>query len=167
MVDRLRLIIAKSMDGRWKKLLRLSCTVCPYITFPGRISYLAANVILIGEFLVRRGAKRAARSVMLDAIAAWSAISAAGKAAQLSEKHEWLLKTAISSRSVDVGCQTVDSLEINRSTEQDHMVMTQNMEDDRKQRWIEQNGVTTGECSFDISGVGLGKLLLFRAENCC
>ena len=157
MVDRLRLIIAKSMDGRWKKLLRLSCTVCPYITFPGRISYLVANVILIVEFLVRRGAKRAARSVMLDAIAAWSAISAAGKAAQLSEKHEWLLKTATSSRSVDVGCQTVDSLEINRATEQDHMVMTQNMEDDRKQRWIEQNGVTTGECSLDISGVGLGK----------
>ncbi|PYI10270.1 sensor histidine kinase/response regulator [Aspergillus sclerotiicarbonarius CBS 121057] len=114
---------------------------------------------LHGEFLIRRGAKRAARSVMQDAIAAWAAISAVGKAAQLTEKHEWLLKTATSSRNVDAGCQTVDSLlGINRNTGQEHMDMgvTQNMdEDDRKQRWIEQNGVTTGERSLDISGVGL------------
>lgn len=96
---------------------------------------------------------------MQDAIAAWAAVSAGGKAAQLSEKHEWLLKTATSSRCVDVGCQTVDSLEIDRSTAQDHMVITQNMEDDRKQRWIEQNEVTTGEGSLDISGVGLGEFL--------
>lgn len=112
--------------------------------------------------MIRRGAKRAARSVMHDAIAAWAAISAVGKAAQLTEKHEWLLKTATSSRNVDAGCQTVDSLlGINRNTGQEHMDMgvAQNMdEDDRKQRWIEQNGVTTGERSLDISGVGLGKL---------
>ena len=127
----------------------------PYVT-----CLECALIVMIGEFLVRRGAKRAARSVMQDAISAWAAISAAGKAAQLAEKHEWLLKTATSSRNVDVGCQTVDSLEINRSTAQDHMVITQNMEDDRKQRWIEQNGVTTGERSLDISGVGLGKFSL-------
>ena len=109
--------------------------------------------------MVRRGAKRAARSVMQDAIVAWTSINASGKAAQLSEKHEWLLKTATSSRNVDAGCQTVDSLEINHTTAQDHMVITQNLEDDRKHRWIEQNGVTTGERSLDISSVGLGKYL--------
>ncbi|KAF7595847.1 hypothetical protein BBP40_004659 [Aspergillus hancockii] len=112
---------------------------------------------LHGEFLIRRGAKRAARSVMQDAIAAWAAISAVGKAAQLTEKHEWLLKTATSTRSVDVGCQTVDSLlGINRSTEPEDIGVPQRLEeDDRQHRWIEQNGVTTGERSLDISGVGL------------
>ncbi|KAF9893081.1 hypothetical protein FE257_012492 [Aspergillus nanangensis] len=112
---------------------------------------------LHGEFLIRRGAKRAARSVMQDAIAAWAAISAVGKAQQLTEKHEWLLKTATSSRTADAGCQTVDSLlGMNRSAETEHIVVSQNMEEeDRKQLWIEQNGVTTGERSFDISGVGL------------
>ncbi|PYI15478.1 hypothetical protein BO99DRAFT_249898 [Aspergillus violaceofuscus CBS 115571] len=112
---------------------------------------------LHGEFLIRRGAKRAARSVMQDAIAAWAAVSAVGKAAQLTEKHEWLLKTATSSRNVDVGCQTVDSLlGINRNSGQEHIGVNPNMEeDDRKQRWLEQNGVTTGERSLDISGVGL------------
>ncbi|PIG81514.1 sensor histidine kinase/response regulator [Aspergillus arachidicola] len=112
---------------------------------------------LHGDFLIRRGAKRAARSVMQDAIAAWAAISAVGKAAQLTEKHEWLLKTATSTRSVDVGCQTVDSLlGINRSSEPEDIGVSQHMEeDDRQHRWIEQNGVTTGERSLDISGVGL------------
>lgn len=117
--------------------------------------------LVLGDFLIRRGAKRAARSVMQDAIAAWAAISAVGKAAQLTEKHEWLLKTATSTRSVDVGCQTVDSLlGINRSTEPEDIGVSQHMEeDDRQHRWIEQNGVTTGERSLDISGVGLGESL--------
>lgn len=110
-----------------------------------------------GEFLIRRGAKRAARAVMHDAIAAWTAIGAVGKAAQVSEKHEWLLKTAISSRTADAGCQTIDSLlNMDRSAEQETMAMAQNLEEaDRKQRWIEQNGVATGERSLDISSVGL------------
>ncbi|EAW09822.1 putative sensor histidine kinase/response regulator [Aspergillus clavatus NRRL 1] len=112
---------------------------------------------LHGEFLIRRGAKRAARSVMQDAIGAWSAISATGKAAHLTEKHEWLLKTATSSRCADAGVQTVDSLlGIDRNTAQEDMAIPQVMEgDDRKQLWIEQNGVTSGERSLDISGVGL------------
>lgn len=112
---------------------------------------------LQGEFLVRRGAKRAARAVMQEAISAWSAISAGGKAAMVAEKHEWLLKTATSARTVDIGCQTVDSLlEITRDAVQEEIVIpSQIEEEDRRHRWIEQNGVTTGERSLDISSVGL------------
>ncbi|KAI9374281.1 hypothetical protein BJX61DRAFT_540920 [Aspergillus egyptiacus] len=112
---------------------------------------------LYGEFLVRRGAKRAARSVMQDAIAAWAAISASGKAAQLAEKHQWLLFTA-TSKSVDAGCQTVDSLlGISQNVVgQEQIGVSQTMQDDdRKHLWLEQSGVTTGERSLDISGVGL------------
>ncbi|CBF83405.1 hypothetical protein AN3102.2 [Aspergillus nidulans FGSC A4] len=115
---------------------------------------------LYGEFLVRRGAKRAARSVMQDAITAWAAISAVGKASQLTEKHEWLLRTATSCRSVDVGCQTVDSLlGIDQDVGQEHVGVNQALqEEDRKHRWLEQSGATAttaGERSLDISGVGL------------
>ncbi|KAL4765426.1 putative sensor histidine kinase/response regulator [Aspergillus foveolatus] len=115
---------------------------------------------LYGEFLVRRGAKRAARSVMQDAITAWAAISAVGKASQLTEKHEWLLRTATSCRSVDVGCQTVDSLlGIDQDVGQEHVGVNQTLqEEDRKHRWLEQSGATAttaGERSLDISGVGL------------
>ena len=106
-----------------------------------------------GEFLIRRGAKRAARAVIHDAIAAWVAISAVGKAAQLGEKHEWLLKTATSSRTVDAGCQTVDSLlNVDRAAEPQPIV-SHNMEDN--QLWVDHNAVTTVERPLDISSVGL------------
>lgn len=99
---------------------------------------------------------------MKDAIAAWTSIGATGKAEQLSEKHEWLLKTATTSRTVDVGCQTMDSLlGINRHHEPEQIAVQSQAEDERKQHWIEQNGVTAGERSLDISGVGLGKMSLF------
>lgn len=112
---------------------------------------------LQGEFLIRRGAKRAARALVQEAIAAWSSISASGKAAILSEKHEWLLKTATSVRAVDVGCQTVDSLlEISRNTVQEEIVIpSQIEEDERRQHWIEQNGHNSDETPMDISSVGL------------
>ena len=89
---------------------------------------------------------------MQDAIAAWAAISAIGKVVQLTEKHEWLLRTATNSRSVDVGCQTVDSLlAINQDVVgQEHIGVgvAQAMQDDEhKHRWLEQSGVTAGERS--------------------
>ncbi|KAJ5793666.1 hypothetical protein N7457_000265 [Penicillium paradoxum] len=112
---------------------------------------------LQGEFLVRRGAKRAARAVIQEALGAWCAIGAGGKSTQLAEKHEWLLKTATSAKTVDVGCQTIDSLlEISREVVQEEILIPQQMEEDeRRQQWIEQNGVTAGERSMDISSVGL------------
>ncbi|KAJ5361035.1 hypothetical protein N7541_001879 [Penicillium brevicompactum] len=112
---------------------------------------------LQGEFLIRRGAKRAARAVIQEAIAAWSSFSASGKASQLAEKHEWLLKTATSAKTVDVGCQTVDSLlEIGREVAQEEILVPQQLEEsERRQHWIEQNGIATGEPSLDISSVGL------------
>ncbi|CAG7992670.1 unnamed protein product [Penicillium olsonii] len=112
---------------------------------------------LQGEFLIRRGAKRAARAVIQEAIAAWSSIGAGGKSTQLAEKHEWLLKTATSAKTVDVGCQTVDSLlEISREVAEEEILIPQQMEEnERRQHWIDQNGVATGEPSMDISSVGL------------
>ncbi|OJJ44276.1 hypothetical protein ASPZODRAFT_160906 [Penicilliopsis zonata CBS 506.65] len=119
---------------------------------------------LHAEYLIRRGAKRAARSITQSAIAAWASIGANGKVQQLSEKHEWLLRTATTSKAVDAACQTVDSLlAINRSSTggagPDHLVGLASgsviVEDDRKHRWIEQNGATLEERSLDISSVGL------------
>lgn len=110
-----------------------------------------------GEFLIRRGAKRAARAVVHEAISAWSSITAGGKSTQLSEKHEWLLKTATSAKTNDVGCQTIDSLlEIGRKVVPEEILSPKQLEDDeRRQQWIEHNGVPPGEPSLDISSVGL------------
>lgn len=114
---------------------------------------------------MRRGAKRAARSLIQEATTAWASISAVGKVAQLTAKHEWLLKAAATSRTVDTGCQTVDSvLEVSRDHDQDlhqhhqHVPPRTNVEKD-KRKWIQQNESVSGSHSFDISSVGLGKLM--------
>ena len=109
------------------------------------------------DFLVRRGAKRAAQSILHQAIAAWNGISASGKARQLSEKHEWLLRMGTVSRVNDVGCQTVDSLlNVPRNPEPESNNMHLQLEEERKREWLEQNEDTAGERSLAISGMGLG-----------
>lgn len=61
---------------------------------------------LYGEFMVRRGSKRAARTTIRDAVASYRRISALGKADQLAQKHEWLLQGTGSLHTADAGVQT-------------------------------------------------------------
>ena len=68
----------------------------------------ALAIELQADFLINRGAKRAGRVMIQEAIAAWNRVSANGKATQLAEKHEWLLKTATTARVMDVAVQTMD-----------------------------------------------------------
>ena len=64
---------------------------------------------LQADFILARGAKRAGKMLIQEAVAAWNRISANGKAQQLTEKHEWLLKTATTARVMDVAVQTVET----------------------------------------------------------
>lgn len=57
------------------------------------------------EWTIRRGARRLARGILLDAVAAYRRISAFGKAQHLAEKYEYLLR--LGQNTSDVGCQTV------------------------------------------------------------
>ncbi|PGG95395.1 serine/threonine protein kinase [Helicocarpus griseus UAMH5409] len=108
------------------------------------------------DFLVRRGVKRAAQYLLQQAIAAWNRISATGKAKQLSEKHEWLLRVGSpASRSNDVGCQTVDSLLNVRSPEPPSNTIHPHLEDERNREWLEENEEHADQRSLDISGLGL------------
>jgi signal transduction histidine kinase/DNA-binding response OmpR family regulator len=112
---------------------------------------------LHGEFLVRRGAKRSARAIVKEAIAAWTGISAIGKAKHLAEKHEWLLKTAAASRYIDSSTQTLDTLvniSQNSSIEPSPLVQ-QRLEDDRRKNWVENHGVAVHDGPLDIPSVGL------------
>ncbi|KAL8734393.1 MAG: hypothetical protein Q9166_001591 [cf. Caloplaca sp. 2 TL-2023] len=61
---------------------------------------------LQGEFFMRRGSKRAARSLLLDAVGTYARIGASGKADHLRVKYEWLLNNALNVRSVDAEAQT-------------------------------------------------------------
>lgn len=102
-----------------------------------------------------------------EAIAAWMGLGAIGKAGHLSEKHEWLLKTATAPRHNDVGTQTVDSLaNINQNAAVETTVAVQtNLEEDRKKHWLENSGNHVETGPLDIPSVGLGKFRSFRLLN--
>lgn len=106
---------------------------------------------------MRRGAKRSARAIIKEAIAAWTGISAIGKAKHLAEKHEWLLKTAAASRYIDSTTQTLDTLvNINQNSAMEPSLIQQRLEDDRKKNWVENHGVAVHDGPLDIPSVGLG-----------
>ncbi|KAI9846715.1 MAG: hypothetical protein M1837_003771 [Sclerophora amabilis] len=61
---------------------------------------------LMGEFYIRRGAKRGAQSFIRDSINVYRRIGAFGKANHLNEKCRWLLEERSMSRTAEAGCQT-------------------------------------------------------------
>lgn len=121
-------------------------------------------IVTLVDFMVRRGAKRAAQSLLHRAIASWNTIGATGKAKQLSEKHEWLLSMGAIAKTSDVGCQTVDSLlhgargrmREPELLEPEPTNLDPHLEDEHKRKWLEQDHGRADE-SMDISGVGLGE----------
>ncbi|KAI9812357.1 MAG: hypothetical protein M1832_000445 [Thelocarpon impressellum] len=61
---------------------------------------------LMAGFYLGRGAKRAARTAVKDAIAAYRRISAHGKVMHLAEKHTWLVEEYMAPATTDQACQT-------------------------------------------------------------
>ncbi|KAL8654658.1 MAG: hypothetical protein Q9210_001380 [Variospora velana] len=123
---------------------------------------------LQGEFFMRRGSKRAARSILLDSVATYARIGASGKADHLRAKHEWLLSNALNVRSVDAEAQT--------SSDMGHagfaLVETDGQQNvnsdgsgDRTNDWISPKLATgmgaserEGRAGGDVSGLGLDVL---------
>ena len=123
---------------------------------------------LQGEFYIRRGARRAARSIIQDAIAAWTRISAFGKAEQLAEKHDWLVNTSTDARTADAGCQTIpgDLRDVgntqNRVEENEragHRNEGTETRHDRTEAWLSPRGPNGAVINPEagVSGLGLGK----------
>ncbi len=133
---------------------------------------------LQGEFYIRRGARRAARAIIQDAVAGWMRISAFGKAEQLSEKHEWLLNTSTDVRTADASCQTVPSdlrdvgathnrLEENERAE--HLKEGTESKHDRTEAWISPQIANNDSTETEIaaSSLGLGKSIIPFANITC
>lgn len=109
---------------------------------------------LQAEFLISQGAKRAGKAMMQESIAAWNRINAVGKASQLSEKHEYLLKTAVTSRTMDVAVQTEESpfMAVRHSGDQvDHS------KNDWTTAWVEPRTKADQATPLELPGLGLGK----------
>ncbi|KAI1629894.1 hpt sensor hybrid histidine kinase [Exophiala viscosa] len=110
----------------------------------------ALAIEMQAEFLLARGAKRAGKVMIQEAITAWNRINAAGKAKQLLDRHEWLMKTATTSRTMEATTQTEDlhALSIAEETHtQDKRAYTN--------AWVQPKGTTTNQASQDVPGLGL------------
>ncbi len=100
---------------------------------------------LQAEFLFAKGVKRAGVVLIREAIAAYSRINAVGKWKQLAAKHEWQLKTATTTRTMDVAVQTDETLVGVSATAEDHL---ESNNKDRVNAWVEPT-------TTDVPGLGL------------
>ncbi|KAI4125868.1 MAG: hypothetical protein LQ338_004033 [Usnochroma carphineum] len=123
---------------------------------------------LQGEFLMRRGSKRAARSILLDSVATYARIGASGKAYHLKAKHEWLLSNALNVRTVDAEVQTSSEIGNARFTLDEAERQREISSDgpgDRTNDWISPKISTaigaserSARTGADVSGLGLDVL---------
>ena len=110
----------------------------------------ALAVEMQAEFLLGKGAKRAGKVMIQEAIAAWNRINASGKARQLQDKHEWLIKTATISRTMDAATQTQDLQALTASEEP----LTQTKREYTSQ-WVQPKPGVSTQTPEDVPGLGL------------
>ncbi|KAL2427946.1 Peroxide stress-activated histidine kinase mak3 [Exophiala dermatitidis] len=110
----------------------------------------ALAIEMQAEFLLARGAKRAGKVMIQEAIAAWNRINASGKAKQLADKHEWLIKTATTARTMDATTQTEDlhALTVSEDTQAQS-------KRDYTSAWVQPKTGATNQGSQDVPGLGL------------
>ena len=126
---------------------------------------------LQGDFFVRRGAKRAARSTLKDALATYSRIGATGKVDQLKTKHEWILRASTTVQTRDQAIQTASTIgEIGNTqfrVEENERQETRNLgkqtAGDRTHAWIsptpdDDRNVDIKNAAQDVSDLGLDVL---------
>lgn len=126
---------------------------------------------LQGDFFVRRGARRAARATLKDALAIYSRVGACGKVDQLSAKHEWVLRASTTVQTRDAMVQTADTIgeigntqfRIEENERQETRNLGKETAGDRTQAWVSpapdrdrDNGVKSS--GQDISDLGLDVL---------
>ncbi|KAL8967541.1 MAG: hypothetical protein Q9183_002870, partial [Haloplaca sp. 2 TL-2023] len=121
---------------------------------------LALAFELQAEFFIRRGSKRAARSILLDSVGMYSRAGATGKADHLKAEHEWLLNHVATSRMADAEAQTGE--EIGNATftldeAERQRKMSGDAAGDRTDDWISPKA-SNGQTDGDVSGLGLDVL---------
>ena len=124
---------------------------------------------LQGEFFVRRGARRAARSTLKDALATYSRIGASGKVEHLTVKHEWILRASTSVQTRDQIIQTANTIgeigntqfRVEENERQEARHLGKETAGDRTHAWVtpaQDRDVNVKNTAQDISDLGLDVL---------
>ena len=93
------------LEGRFDKSLRSYEDALDLAEVTSMHLEFALAAEMLAENMIRKGAKRPAKHLLMDSIAAYRKMSAFGKADQLVAKHEWLLRGTSSLSTADAGCQ--------------------------------------------------------------
>jgi len=123
---------------------------------------------LQGDYYVRRGASRAARTTLTDAKATYSRIGASGKVAHLTAKHEWILRASTTVQTRDQAVQTANTIgeigntqfRIEENERQETKNLGKETASDRTQAWVSPTPLKCVDktSSQDISDLGLDVL---------
>ncbi|KAF2195293.1 hypothetical protein K469DRAFT_545787 [Zopfia rhizophila CBS 207.26] len=104
---------------------------------------------LYAEFLARKRALRPARHSLKDCISAYRRMSAFGKAEQLTDKYEWLLRGTSSLSTFDVACQTNiistgnTPFKLEQNEDQEARLLGAETAVDRTNAWVEPTFAST------------------------
>lgn len=99
----------KDLEGNYHEAIQAYEAALDHAILNDLLFDQALATELQAGFFIRRGAKRAARATLLDAIATYNHINATGKAEHLKANHEWILRSVTSViRTADNGIQTVN-----------------------------------------------------------
>ena len=98
----------EDIDGRYGEVLSYYEAAINHAVLHGMTLEEALSLELYADWLVRRGASRPARGILLDAISAYRRVGAFGKADHISEKFGFLLYGTRSLSAIDAGTQTME-----------------------------------------------------------
>ena len=125
-------------------------------------------------FFVRNGARRAAISMLRDAIAVYSRFGAGGKVEQLTARNEFLLRNLTTARTRNVGVQTstdiIDGtyLQLSSVLNQTNLDKEEEISSERLKAWINPGTEGTGigrqmsEPEFELDVLDLTSILRFN-----
>lgn len=134
----------------------------------GSMSEEALSYELYGEFLMRRGSTRPARSMIQDAVSSYQRISALGKAQQISEKHAFLLHGTRALSTMDTGTQTLENDNISYNLARNQANLETETSADRTQNYLDKqeqepeqsmNGGLNGFSAIGLDMIDLASIL--------
>ena len=166
------------ISGRYGEVLQHYERAIDHAMLHSHVLDEALSLELYADWLVRKGASRPARGIVLDCISAYRRVGAFGKAQHVSERYEFLLYGTRSLSTQDAGTQTEASQGVNTSYKLEQISSHDETQTsaDRTQQWLEPSLATSGAqlikeppaaLSGGLSAVGLdmvctsGKLMSY------
>ena len=154
------------VEGHYGEAIQAYEAACDHNELNDLLLEQAIAFELLGEFYVRRGARRAARFTLQDARATYARIGASGKAEQMKTKYEWVLKTSTTVQTRNQAIQTANSIgeigntqyRIEENERQETKHLGKETAGDRTQAWASTPDPVNNDGSQDISDLGLDVL---------